>query len=820
MRSGSVRGWRIAVPALAVVGGLAVLWGCTAGEDRGGDPRPRNVRGYAGSLQLELRETAGLERRAEFVRAGLPFPRMALARASNLRAVLSDGREIDSQRRVLSRWPDGSVRWIELGFEPSVAASAVGRYRLEFGPRIRAGRVLKPLRASQGGGFIRIDTGRLKLEVIRKNGRVHAWFDRNADGKYAPDELALAGSGIGSFVRLRAVKKGALSGSFAGEAAAELEESGPLRASVVWRGWHLSPAGRKTCPYVMRMFAYRGNGRLRLRHTLVLSEPATESAIEEAGLAVDMTPGRQLPRELRLLREIAAPKRYPDLAGFKTGFRMLQGNRPLAAWKTPGAIEALTERFRLLAVVPRPETSAPCEMRVEPRERRLVAAFWPKWGGAHFDRRSPDVRGEPGFEEFSRTESYERFWRKPSAAQGAGAARTHELLLEFLAPGAPGNAAADLALRARQPLLAWPGRTWFNGSGVFGSVSARGGEGGGKRGELERGEARLSSWLRDHQCRRFGWMGIWDYGDYQTVYRRREDLDVGERWWNWHGQWGWMQGRDDLASALLVPWVAAGRPGDWERFRAAAAHNLDVDTVHATGREAGMVGATHGPGVTHWSTPAALGWTYPASWLDLHYLGGERRGLSVLEILLGSIGGRNTSDFGNRQRGWNRDQAGYLRVRLAAHEAFGREHAAAAARALEHFARIPARELGRSGWARELVPALIRYHRLTGNPLAARLIDRGTQAYLAKRGPAARGDVVDRNCYDACAYAWRLTGDRWFLERGRELALDSAAGTAGSVEVESESAPPADLAEDARTILEVGTLPYLEAAIAEAENAD
>ncbi len=820
MTSDVARGSRIAVLATLAVVALLAVWGCTAQKGKPGDEAAKRIKGYAGSLQLELRETAGLERKAELVRVGLPFPKKALARAVNVRAVLNDGREIDTQREVLARWPDGSVRWLAMSFEPSVAANAVGRYRLEFGPKTKAAKILKPLSASVERACIRVDTGRLKLEVGRRNGHVHAWFDRDADGKYVPDELALVGSGVESYVRLRAVKSGALAGIFHGQAAPALEESGPLRAVILWRGWHIDSSGKRVCPYTMRLYAYRGKSRLRLVHTLVLSEPATHSAIDEAGVAASMAPGWRAPRERRLVQEIAGPKRYPDLAGFKTGFRMLEGRRPIPAWKTAGAIEALTDRFRLVAVIPRPAESAPWEIRLEPKERRLVAAFWPRWGGTHTDARSPDVRKEFGFEEFTRTESCERFWRTPEAGQAAGAARTHELLFDFLEPDAPRNAAADLAAKVHAPLLAWPGRKWLNGSGVYGSVAAREAEDADKRGDWERGEARLSTWLSQHQLRRFGWMGLWDYGDYQTIYRRKDDLDIGERWWNWHGSWGWMQGRDDLASALLVPWLAGGRGEDWERFRAAAVHNLDVDTVHATGRPGGLVGTTHGPGATHWSTPAAPGWTYPAPWLDLYYLSGERRGLTALEALLDSIGDRTIADFGEKGIGWHRDQAGYLRARLAAHEIFGKEHALAAAGALGFFAQISARDLGRRGWARELAPALIRYHRVTGDSVAARLIDRGTQAYVAARRAAARGDVIDRNCYDSCAYAWRLTGDRWFLQRGRDLALDSAAEAARSAELKSESDPPADLAEDARTIMELGTLPYLEAALKEAEAAD
>ncbi len=804
--------------ALAVsLAGLALgLCGCTPGGADGEVGATRKVIGTDGALQLELREAAGVKRTLEPVRVGLPFPRGVLARARNVRVVLSDGRETASQCRPLARWPDGSVRWLELCFEPSVAANSVGRYRVEFGPKLKAAKVLQPLTAALSKGIINVDTGRLRLAVDTGKGSIQAWLDRDGDGKYAALERVLARQGLESFVELETLKKGkkAEAGRFTARAVgARLEEAGPLRAVVAWRGWHLGKSGRRVCPYAVRLYAYRGKSCLRLVHTLTLSEDPAKSRIAEAGLALDLESGRAPLAGRELRQEVARPKRYPDLAGFEPGFRLTAGQRVLSRGKARSFLVTRGERFRLVAVRPRAAESAPWEMRVEPKSSRLVCAFWPRWGAAYTDARSPAGRGEPGFLEFTRTESYERFWTEPAGNHGVGAARTGELWVSFDAPGKKGGGAASFAARAAWPLLAWPGAGWWELSGAFGRFAPK--AGGRMADSAARGTGRLAAWLRSHQRERFGWLGLWDYGDYQTIYGRRGDLDVGARWWNWHGKWGWMQGRGSFLSAARLPWLAGGDPRDWELYRAAVAHNLDVDTVHPSGRSAGMVGATHGPGATHWSTPAAPGWTYPAAWLDYYYLAGERRGLEALGALVDSLGGRTVADFGRKGRAWTADQAGYLRARLAAHEAFGREHAKAAAAALNFFAGLSARELGGSElWARELAPALIRYHRVFGDAAAARLIGRGTKVYISSRGPAGRGGAVARNCFDACAYAWRLTGDRYFLERGRQLAERSATFAAAAMKM--DAGLPLDLATDTRVLSEAGTLPYLEAALRDA----
>ncbi|HOX07207.1 MAG TPA: hypothetical protein PK280_12455 [Planctomycetota bacterium] len=822
--------WLPPIAAVALALAVAVAAGCRALGTAGRDRPARGAWG-SGAAELLLRETAGYERKAEPVFTGLPFPAGALPSAANLRVLASDGRELPSQRSVLATWPDGSVRWAGLAFEPGVAAGATGRYRVEFGPRVKAGRVPAPLMAESQKDLIRVDTGRLQLEVLVRpqphtagaQPALTLSVDLNGDGRYDADERVLAAPGLEVFAELEALKPGAVAGRFsaaAGAGAAELEEAGPLRACVAWRGWHVDAAGRRTCPFLVRIYAFRGRSCLRVVHTLTLSEDPNASRLVEAGLALaPAAPAAPAGRALR--QTLAAPKRYPDLAGFEVRTAWADGERAGAEGRPGAHLAAAAGRCEVILAPARPVEDAPWELRVEPDGSRLTAALWPRWDPESTDARGPEERAAPGFAEFCHTESFERFWPRggrPSSA--AGAARSHELWVDFAAVAAGaggGTRAADFAARAAAPLAAWPGAEWLDRSGAFGRFAPAGGAGDGDSGgQMGVGLSRLSEWLAGHQRGRFGWLGLWDYGDFQTVYRERGGLNVGERWWNWSGTWGWMQDRDGLTDAFLAAWLRRGDPADWERFRAAAEHAFDVDTVHDAGRGAGLTGTSHGPGASHWSAPASLAATWPAAWLDHHYLTGERRGLEALVALAGSLEGRGPADFADRSRAWSPEQAGLLRARLAAREALGGSQEAAAQAALEFFDALSARELGSEGWARELAPALIRHHRLTGSEIAARLIERGTRGYLASRGPAARGSEVERNCYDSCAYAWRLSGDSYFLERGRVLLERSAAARAGRVPLDPGSKVPADLSTDTRELLELFSVPALLAAEQEA----
>jgi len=97
----------------------------------GADPLPSNA------LSVVVRETAGI-RRGNFPALGqAQLARGALHDVSNLRLLLSD-KEVPVQATAVSRWPDGSIRQVEINFNASIGPLGELRYRLEIGGTVRA----------------------------------------------------------------------------------------------------------------------------------------------------------------------------------------------------------------------------------------------------------------------------------------------------------------------------------------------------------------------------------------------------------------------------------------------------------------------------------------------------------------------------------------------------------------------------------------------------------------------------------------------------------------------------------------------------------
>lgn len=62
-------------------------------------------------VRLEVVEPVGVARRGAPITSGIPFARGVLRDAGKL-SVSSGGRLLPAQFRILSRWDDGSLRWV------------------------------------------------------------------------------------------------------------------------------------------------------------------------------------------------------------------------------------------------------------------------------------------------------------------------------------------------------------------------------------------------------------------------------------------------------------------------------------------------------------------------------------------------------------------------------------------------------------------------------------------------------------------------------------------------------------------------------------
>ena len=276
------------------------------------------------AVGLQVVESAGVERCHWPVTRGVPFPSGAVRNPARLGVKDADGRPVSAQFRVLSRWPDESLKWVLVDFQADVPPGGSSSYTVcESGERADPG---EEVRVREDDGRLVVCTGPLRFAVNRRRFSLVesvalGWTD--ADGGFT-QEAEVASPGGDAWVRI--------SESFlddegkryiygmGGDCLASLaetsydvsiEEAGPLRAVIRCEGafeadvpmHHYS--GYRPFRFVTRIYAYAGRSELRVLHTVVAACNPRETEVEEIGLRVPASLSGAVNYRVAASREIA-----------------------------------------------------------------------------------------------------------------------------------------------------------------------------------------------------------------------------------------------------------------------------------------------------------------------------------------------------------------------------------------------------------------------------------------------------------------------------------------------------------------------------------
>jgi len=224
--------------------------------------------------KLHFEKISMYGRAAEPVTASIPFARGALTGADHLR-IRDAGAELPAQKRVLSSWPDGSVKWLLVHLQPDLPANA-GR-QLSFEITDSAAPPPSPTLAvtvKERPDGVAVDTGSLRFLV--PNGGFLPAAEIELNGKRLWEDEPLRGFCMQCGGRELA--------SAEGHVEVEIEEAGPLRAVVLVRGKHLDREGNPFIDFRGRVTAYVGKSYIEVEHQFLHCEDEGELELREARL--------------------------------------------------------------------------------------------------------------------------------------------------------------------------------------------------------------------------------------------------------------------------------------------------------------------------------------------------------------------------------------------------------------------------------------------------------------------------------------------------------------------------------------------------------
>ncbi len=202
-------------------------------------------------------------RRGEPVTFGLPFPRGVVANPTDLAFLNAEGRAQPIQSRVLDRWSDGSVRWILIDSVVDRPGGPTVCWIANGAPTDGGGTARQVSVVERDGSLI-VDTGAARF-VCRTGGSFPFESVNDADG------LNLIDSG----------RSGLRVESANGEACAlaidtiDVEERGPLRATIRWQGRISCGARDRWLECDARAHFFAGLPVVRMGLTIRNPHPAT-----------------------------------------------------------------------------------------------------------------------------------------------------------------------------------------------------------------------------------------------------------------------------------------------------------------------------------------------------------------------------------------------------------------------------------------------------------------------------------------------------------------------------------------------------------------
>lgn len=712
-------------------------------------------------VPLPIRELAGVDRRSWPVTGGVPFAMGQIRSASEVRLLDQGGYEHPAQLRALSRWPDGSVRWLLVHFQADVAAQQTAIYYLE--PVAPQREPAAGISIAETGAGLELSTGALRAQ-LSSGGAGLLGALRLGDSQVVGHGLEFTIEAGGERYRAGADV----------DARWELREHGPLRAVLVARGRHRGPAGA-LMDFEVRLQAFAGLPWVELEYTFINREEAAEISVDaitvELPIGLTGASRRGLCGAFEDLYETAAPfvicQDRPAHAhgGFRTarietpegrvidgpceGWRDVTSPQHRARWEwielTPWQAHGwatVSDGAHSLSLLVR-DFAQMYPKRLAVSGERICLELWPRSAGPL------------------------RLYQ--------GQARTHSMLIALGRGDCVAAGANRLAVAYDTPLYPMPTPHWL-ATKALGDVFPY-------RPERYPGiEAALRdefySWYLNSQCQ-----GMLDYGDYMQVTSGPRAGFMGN---NEH----------DTIQALLLQYVRTGEADYLGSAAAYARHVIDVDLIHHSSypHERGGVrahGQRHLLYETAFTADGPLqtsvdtGHQWVEGLLSYAFISGDERALeaalSIGDCLLRLIDlGWCRPEPGPRNSGWP------LIALAALAEATGEPRFLEGCRTIvEQVA--PAQEPAGywpimigfrpafCPWQNTVLMAgLARFHQLSGDALARRLFLSGMETIVEQgRLPDGTFFYVDAPEYrwsyysgivrEPFGYAYHLTGDKRYL---------------------------------------------------------
>ncbi len=196
---------------------------------------------------------------------GIPLPPGLHSDSGTLRIQPAAGSSsVPAQFEVLSRWNDGSIRWLLCDFMADLSpAGGVGKYRLHDGGLGTA--PTSSLNVTDGATAITVNTGVLNFRVSKSAFRLFESVQIDRDGNTIVNDECLDTAALKGIAFVDGADEYLMNNSV--PTRVQIEQSGPIRATILIEGEHRTAGGARLLDFICRITAWTDLPYIRVQYS-------------------------------------------------------------------------------------------------------------------------------------------------------------------------------------------------------------------------------------------------------------------------------------------------------------------------------------------------------------------------------------------------------------------------------------------------------------------------------------------------------------------------------------------------------------------------
>jgi len=622
-------------------------------------------------VNLQVTEPSGTAQPFTKISSGVPFPKGLLLTSDKVE-LFSNGLPLPTQVKILSKWNDGSIRWLLVDTALALSANEIKTLSLKKVTNVTP--IANSINIQQSNDFITVDTGSLRVEIPKLYGGIihRAWVNN----QLVIDAPTIPTTDRGAFISVFDSTDSSTVNYFGGRLQSSstplptdriknfmdtvnssgssnfnlydpwnlevvVEDDAPLHSIIRISGTHLDNTGMGFSSFIVRLHFYKGESAIKVSHSMVYSGDKTQQ-IKNFGLKLPMNSSGAS----TLIEGTTPASGLGEVRHLS--YRNYQINNNNISGQALGYIGRSKNNINMSIILRDMAEHFPKALvaTADGLEVQLYPDSTSPWNLTKYTPDSSETSSSSFPANQIATKAFEttRFPNHYFLRGAQGISTSNDYVISFASGNLDLSSIQDIARTVDiGPLMLVAPAQWYSDAKVMGvgSFAFEANE------NTSEGHYRIDKFLqvtrdfmRVAQRKKFDWFGIENYGDIRGEFLGKNGSGFI---FTGRGRYGWSGNSGEPSNQLWVQYLRKPSQQTFIDAEALARHTLDLQTVHfgTSSAQSGTeidgrnmlssVGSVHRHGVQPWSGYAGNpDYSHVGGIETYYYLTGDQRAKDVL----------------------------------------------------------------------------------------------------------------------------------------------------------------------------------------------